>query len=295
MDSGPWLSDEPGTKYAQINAFSDRPFGGNPAAVCYLTEKKSDKWMQLVAREFNLSETAFLLKIPDVAANNEFSLRWFTPKVEYDLCGHATLASAHFLFTYGFVDTEIIKFHTKSGILTAKKARDGAGSPDMIELDFPVVPLLECDAEDVEKLKSALGDVEMVWSGKPMSGGYVVELSSNEEVKRLQPRFDKMLDFHGNGGLTVTAAGGHDNKLDMTSRFFCPKAGVLEDPVTGSAHCALAPYWESKLQKNILNAFQASERGGNLCLVYDKVENRVKLLGHSVTIMKGILLDHGAY
>ncbi|XP_011622144.1 uncharacterized protein LOC18430973 isoform X2 [Amborella trichopoda] len=228
-----------GVTYAQIDAFTDRMFGGNPAAICYLPEERTHEWMQLVAKDFNLSETAFLLKIPNTHSNNEFSLRWFTPKVEVDLCGHATLASAHFLFSQhgGLLDTKTIVFHTRSGILTAKRVGDGGR---LIELDFPLIPISECDADDLELVKSALGSADIVWAGKPGGHGYL-------------------------------------------------------DPVTGSAHCVLAPYWASKLQKDTLNAYQASERGGHLCVAVDRLENRVRLQGHAVTVMKGVLLDNGSY
>ncbi|XP_011622142.1 uncharacterized protein LOC18430973 isoform X1 [Amborella trichopoda] len=283
-----------GVTYAQIDAFTDRMFGGNPAAICYLPEERTHEWMQLVAKDFNLSETAFLLKIPNTHSNNEFSLRWFTPKVEVDLCGHATLASAHFLFSQhgGLLDTKTIVFHTRSGILTAKRVGDGGR---LIELDFPLIPISECDADDLELVKSALGSADIVWAGKPGGHGYLVEVSSTDELKSLKPDFQKMLVFGGRGDLIVTAAGGHDAQLDFTSRFFCPKAGILEDPVTGSAHCVLAPYWASKLQKDTLNAYQASERGGHLCVAVDRLENRVRLQGHAVTVMKGVLLDNGSY
>ncbi|ERN02849.1 hypothetical protein AMTR_s00086p00169110 [Amborella trichopoda] len=218
-----------GVTYAQIDAFTDRMFGGNPAAICYLPEERTHEWMQLVAKDFNLSETAFLLKIPNTHSNNEFSLRWFTPKVEVDLCGHATLASAHFLFSQhgGLLDTKTIVFHTRSGILTAKRVGDGGR---LIELDFPLIPISECDADDLELVKSALGSADIVWAGKPGGHGYLVEVSSTDELKSLKPDFQKMLVFGGRGDLIVTAAGGHDAQLDFTSRFFCPKAGILERP-----------------------------------------------------------------
>lgn len=332
------LADELSAKidYGQINAFTENPFGGNPAAVCYLPYEKESAWMQLVARQFNLSETAFLVKrwasskkvslegekaLLELDANgkslkavkrnlaptgpkNEFDLRWFTPQVEVDLCGHATLAAAHILFTSGIVEDDIVIFHTRSGVLKAKKIggydepppkgvenckqRSGTG---VVELDFPLVPASKCESAEVEKLSDVLGNVQIVWAGLNSLGDYLVEVPSANDVKQLKPYFEKMLEFEGRGGLIVTSVADPDSEFDFISRFFCPKAGIPEDPVTGSAHCTLGPYWADKLQKDTLEAYQASERGGRVSVIVDKVGGRVNLQGSAVLVMVGTLLN----
>lgn len=323
--------------YAQINAFTDRPFAGNPAAVCYLPLQRDDQWLQLIAREFNLSETAFLIKRRlskkrPLAQNrdveqlngskgvnnanswdiqNEFDLRWFTPKVEVDLCGHATLASAHLLFSSGIVEGDTVLFHTKSGILKARKVtgydelEETEGSSDedatrekslplgvgVVELDFPIVSATQCDDMEAKVLSEALGGVETLWVGRTDLGDYLVEISSSKEIRQLQPCFSKMMNFSGRGGVMVTASADTESEHDFVSRFFCPKAGIVEDPVTGSAHCTLGPYWAEKLGKTTLKAFQASERGGNVTMHINKSEGRTYLQGSAVLVMAGVLLN----
>lgn len=315
--------------FAQINAFTDRPFSGNPAAVCYLPLKRDDEWLQLVAKEFNLSETAFLMKRSsgkerppvfkkkveesnNVVSVDEFDLRWFTPKIEVNLCGHATLASAHLLFSSGIVEGDTIVFHTKSGALKARKVSGynddeamenedksedlnrkkkrpiGAG---VVELDFPLISSTKCDDAEAEVVSAALGGVKIVWIGKTSLGDYLVEVSSVREVEQLQPQFSKMLNFSGRGGVIVTACADKDTGLDFVSRFFCPKSGIFEDPVTGSAHCTLGPFWAERLGKTTLRAFQASERGGNIIVRVDKSEGRAYLQGSAVLVMAGVLLN----
>ncbi|MDP4092856.1 MAG: PhzF family phenazine biosynthesis protein [Bacillota bacterium] len=256
----------------QVDAFATEPFTGNMAGVCILNEPKSSKWMQHVAEEMNVSETAFLLK-----QENGYNLRWFTPTVEVDLCGHATLASAHVLKETGLLKKdETVKFHTLSGILTAKL--DG----DYIELNFPSDP-----AENIEipeMLKEALG-TDICRAGKSRLG-YIAEVESEEIVRKLKPDF-KLLAKLPLDGTIVTSLSSSKN-YDFVSRFFAPSIGLDEDPVTGSAHCCLGPYWKEKLQKNEFVAFQASRRGGILKL---KVAGgRVYIKGNAVTVIKGELI-----
>lgn len=261
-----------GVPIVQIDAFTDRPFGGNPAAVCLLPEPKPEEWMQNVAAEMNLSETAFL-----VWRGEEFGLRWFTPTVEVELCGHATLASAHYLWESAHLaPDQTARFHTRSGLLTASR-KDG-----MIELDFPATPPQASEAPP--GLYEALG-TGAVYSGKTRFD-YLVQLESEDAVRALRPDFAALTKL-GVRGVIVTAQGG-ESEYDFISRFFAPGAGIDEDPVTGSAHCCLGPYWKSKLGKDEFRAFQASARGGKLLVRV--AGERVKLAGHAVTVMRGEIL-----
>lgn len=258
-------------KIYQVDSFADRAFKGNPAAVCILDEKKSDDWMRDVAAEMNLSETAFLFKLED-----GFSLRWFTPEVEVDLCGHATLASAHILWEQGYLKREEeARFHTRSGLLTAKYS-DG-----WIELNFPVEPERSCEMP--QGLDKALG-VEIKYTGKNRMD-YIAEVNSEDEVRNMKPDFN-LLKSLGARGVIVTSISNSEG-YDFVSRFFCPGIGIDEDPVTGSAHCCLAPYWAEKLNKNEFKAYQASKRGGMLGVTV--IGERVVLSGKAVTILKGEL------
>ncbi len=261
------------TRIFQVDAFTDKPFRGNPAGVCLLKETASDSWMQGTAMEMNLSETAFVLKI-----RGGFSLRWFTPKTEVSLCGHATLASAHILWEEGILKPEEdAVFHTKSGKLVANKKGDG------IEMDFPAIPL-----EDAEVPKSLLGALAI----KPYHIGrclfsrglsYLIEVESEGTVKNMDPDFGK-LRLEEAKGIIVTSIS-KSGSYDFVSRFFAPALGIDEDPVTGAAHCCLAPYWAHKLQKNELVGYQASKRSGVVhCTVSG---NRVFLKGKAVTIFRG--------
>jgi PhzF family phenazine biosynthesis protein len=256
----------------QVDAFTDTAFRGNPAAVCLLERVASAEWMQYVAAEMNLSETAFLVPRAD-----GFDLRWFTPTVEVDLCGHATLASAHVLWETGHLAPEATaRFHTRSGLLSA--TRDG----DSITLDFPATVPEPADAPD--GLAEALG-------AKPVHVArsrfdYLVEVEDEEAVRTLSPDLRALGEIDVVRGIIVTARG--SDGTDFVSRFFAPAAGVDEDPATGSAHCCLAPYWADKLGRNPLDAFQASMRGGTL-----RVEvrgDRVLLGGQAVTVLRGELL-----
>ena len=258
----------------QVDAFTNLPFQGNPAAVCVLETPQSTEWMQLIAREMNLSETAFLIK-----QESGFNLRWFTPTIEVPLCGHATLASAHTLWTEGYLKPEeIAHFQTKSGLLRARL------QGDWIELDFPA-NLSEVTTPPSE-LVTALG-VDIKTTVKN-SLGYLVEVESASIVRNLQPNFS-LLKTLPVPGLIVTSRGETDSEYDFVSRFFAPGLGIDEDPVTGAAHCCLAPFWRNKLQRDQFIAYQASTRGGVVKVKYDGGA-RVFLQGQAVTVMKGELL-----
>jgi PhzF family phenazine biosynthesis protein len=256
----------------QIDAFTATPFAGNPAAVCVLSEEKDEHWLQNVAREMNLAETAFLRKQED-----GFHLRWFTPTVEVDLCGHATLASAHVLWEAGYLRSdEQARFHTRSGLLTA--TRQGR----WIELDFPQMPAQAVTPPD--ELLQAL-DVEALYVGKNQFD-YLVEVASEEIVRAITPNFSLLLNIPARG-VMVTSRADATAPYDFVSRFFGPQVGVNEDPVTGSAHCCLAPYWSRQLEREDLIGFQASIRGGEVRVRLQG--ERVKISGQAVTVMRGEL------
>ena len=257
-------------KIVQVDAFADRPFTGNPAAVCILEKAAEESWMQNVAMEMNLSETAFLYPEGD-----DWQLRWFTPAVEVALCGHATLASAHVLFADGFVPkNRRITFHSKSGPLHA------FAEGDLIGLNFPSTPPepTEPPPDLIRALK-----IEPVYVGRPQFD-YLIEVASEKIVRALSPDHSAIAACNVRG-VIVTAKG--DDKFDFVSRFFAPGAGVPEDPVTGSAHCALTPYWAKKLGKTEFTAFQASQRGGTLRLRLEG--DRVILMGQACVTMRGEL------
>lgn len=257
----------------QIDAFTSAPFRGNPAAVCLLDEERDAQWMQDVASEMNLSETAFLLRRGD-----GFSLRWFTPGAEVALCGHATLASAHALWEEGILGPDdTARFHTLSGLLTADRRGD------LIELDFPAT--IPQPAEAPEGLLSALGLTDALFVGRNKFD-FVIEVESEQLVRTLEPDHAQLKRIPVRGVIVTSRATTGD--ADFVSRFFGPAVGVDEDPVTGSAHCALTPYWAAKLGKNEMLAFQASRRGG-----YIRVRlagDRVKLGGNAVTVLRGELV-----
>jgi PhzF family phenazine biosynthesis protein len=254
-----------------VDAFTDLPFTGNPAAVCLLPSWKADGWLQAVAREMNLSETAFLVK-----QSTHFDLRWFTPTVEVDLCGHATLASAHILWQQGQTGGDEIRFSTKSGIL--KAIRHG----DDIDLDFPLKP--EAAAQAPPGLLEALG-VSAKYVGKNQLD-YLVEVASESALRRIAPDFKSLATVPVRGIIVTSKAA--DPRFDFVSRFFAPASGIDEDPVTGSAHCCLGDFWRKRLNKTELLAFQASARGG---VVKVRVTNdRAFLSGKAVTVARGELL-----
>jgi len=258
-----------GTPIFQVNAFTDEPFAGNPAAVCVLSEPRDASWMQRVAREMNLSETAFLW--PD---EEGFHLRWFTPIVEVELCGHATLASAHILWTEGYVAPHApIRFFTRSGVLLA--ARRG----EWIELDFPATPVEPTEAPP--QLQESLG-VTPRFVGRSCFD-YLVEVESEDIVRQLVPNF-ALLETIPTRGVIVTSRSATP-PFDFVSRFFAPRVGVREDPVTGSAHCSLGPFWGQKLGRTELLAFQASARGGVVRIRL--AGDRVILGGQAITMWRG--------
>lgn len=259
-------------KCYQVDAFTNKPFAGNPAAVCLLPAPCHDHWMQQVAREMNLSETAFLYPQDD-----GFNLRWFTPTTEVDLCGHATLASAHALWASGLLKPgATARFHTRSGLLTAE--RNG----DLIELNFPA--LLEVPATVPAALTQAIGATP-TYVGK-FGACYLLQVADEDTVRHLRPDFHALQALPGRG--VVVTSDSPASAYDFVSRYFAPWVGIDEDPVTGSVHCCLGPFWGKRLGKDRLQAYQASARGG---VIYIRLkDDRVYLSGHAVTILRGELL-----
>jgi PhzF family phenazine biosynthesis protein len=260
-----------------VDAFTDRPFAGNPAGVCILDREKDDGWLSAVAREMNLAETAFLR--PDGSA---WGLRWFTPTVEVDLCGHATLGSAHALWEAGLADPgRPLRFETRSGSLGA--ARRG----EAIELDFPAEPAVPVAAP--APLLAALG----VPSSALRSCGrnrldFLLELASEEALRALAPDFRALAGPTRPGRGVIVTARAQSPDYDFVSRYFAPAAGIDEDPVTGSAHCCLGPYWGERLCKSQLTGYQASARGGTVGVRLEGA--RVALIGRAVTVTRGEIL-----
>ena len=264
------MPSQAGIPLLQIDAFAAEPFTGNPAAVCLPATEPPASWMQQVAAEMNLSETAFAWPSGD-----GFGLRWFTPLAEVDLCGHATLATAHALWeTDRLAKGEPARFTTRSGELTASQAGEA------IQLDFPAVPAEACP---VGGLAGALGS-EIIWCGKNRMD-FMVQLPSAEAVRRCAPDFPRVAKLETRG-IIVTAEADED-RIDFISRFFCPAHGIDEDPVTGSAHCALAPFWAECLGQETFVGFQASGRGGRVqCTLNGE---RVRLGGKAVTVLSGAM------
>ncbi|MDD2496759.1 MAG: PhzF family phenazine biosynthesis protein [Desulfitobacteriaceae bacterium] len=257
-------------KIYQVDAFADKPFSGNPAAVCVLEGRRDVNWMQNIAKEMNLSETAFLIPKLD-----GYELRWFTPTTEVNLCGHATLASAHILWEEGYLDKgRIAKFYSKSGLLTARL------NGSWIELDFPAAEPQEVQMP-TEIIKAL--NIKPIYWGKSIY--YIFEVDSEQLVRTIEPDFEVLKEVL-NCGVIVTSKS-TDSDFDFVSRFFDPVDGIDEDPVTGSAHCVLGPYWSKKLSKTDLIAYQASERGGILKI---RVEgDRVIIGGKAITVLRGEL------
>ena len=257
----------------QVDAFTARPFAGNPAAVCLLDAPRPERWLQNVAREMNLSETAFLLP-----GGDGYDLRWFTPTVEVDLCGHATLASAHVLYEEGHLRSEqVARFHTRSGLLTATK------QGDWIEMEFPARPAHEVSTPQV--LTAALG-VTPLWVGRSATD-LLVEIPDEVTVRSLRPDLEALARLDARGVIVTSRAA--TTGFDFVSRFFAPRVGVPEDPVTGSAHCTLGPFWGERLKREYLIGFQASARGG-VVRVSDR-GIRIGLAGQAVTVLRGELLS----
>ena len=260
-------------RIVQVDAFADRPFAGNPAAVCVLDSPAADDWMQDVALEMNLSETAFLMPEDD-----GYRLRWFTPIVEVDLCGHATLASAHVLWEDGHLPAHApARFLTRSGPLSATRL-DG-----WITLDFPA-KLAEREVDPVPVAKALGVPVSAAWANR---FDVLAEVESEAVVRSLSPDFGLVAAIPARG-LIVTARA-ESPGFDFVSRFFAPRSGVPEDPVTGSTHCFLGPYWAEKLGRSEMVGYQASRRGGVVRVRLDG--DRVLLGGQAVTVLRGQLVD----
>jgi len=266
-----------GIKISQVDAFTDRPFAGNPAAVCVLSEPADDCWMQNVAAEMNLSETAFARRL----SGAKFNLRWFTPRKEVDLCGHATLATSHVLWEEGHLPPgEPALFDTRSGLLTARPGPAG------IELDFPSEPVAQeiKDPRELAELNSALG-APIRFAGRNRFD-LLVELDQADQVRSLRPDIRRLEQFPVRG--VIVTGRSRSPECDFVSRFFAPRVGVDEDPVCGSAHCCLGPYWAEKIGRPDLVAHQVSCRGG---VVKMRVEGpRVVLIGRAVTVLRGELV-----
>ena len=256
-----------------IDAFADRPFAGNPAAVCVLREPVGEDWMRALAAEMNLAETAFVTP----SASGAFGLRWLTPTTEVDLCGHATLASAHLLYETGeLAEGEPARFDTRSGRLTVRRTDDGTYT-----MDFPATPPV---ADDLAGLAEAFG-VAPTWTGRTAFDGFAV-LDSEAAVREAVPDHSA-IEALGGRGVILTARAASGSPYDVVSRFFAPNAGVPEDPVTGSAHCAIGPYWAEKLGRAEVACYQASARGGRVDV---RVRgDRVDLTGRAVTVYSATL------
>jgi len=257
-------------RIVQVDAFTATPFAGNPAAVCVLPAPANEAWMRDVAREMNLSETAFLH--PE---NGGYRLRWLTPAVEVDLCGHATLASAHVLWEDQHIPADAeARFHTRSGLLTCR--RNG----DWIEMNFPAK--LAEPAETPPQMAAALG-AELLYVGRNQFD-YLVEVADEATLRSLNPNHHLLRQLPVRG--VIATSRGTD--YDFVSRFFAPGSGIDEDPVTGSAHSALTPFWSKRLNKAEMIGFQASARGG---VVKVRLEgDRVYMSGQAVTVLRGELL-----
>ncbi|HEX6133982.1 MAG TPA: PhzF family phenazine biosynthesis protein [Longimicrobiales bacterium] len=260
-------------KLLQIDAFTSEPFAGNPAAVCVLDDPRDDAWMAAVAREMNLSETAFLER-----RDGAWGLRWFTPAVEVELCGHATLASAHALWELQLAaPTDTLRFETRSGTLTAQRSDAG------IVLDFPAEPATAVPW--IRPLLDAL-DVDTPIAFARNRFDYLVELADAERVRSLRPDMALLAEVPTRG--VIVTARGDTAAFDFVSRWFGPRVGVDEDPVTGSAHCCLGPWWSERLGLTELRGHQASPRGGSVGVRV--LGERVELIGNAVTVLRGELV-----
>ena len=259
------------TMLFQVDAFTDKPFAGNPAAVCLLEQPRDAVWMQSVANEMNLSETAFVRPL-----DKGFELRWFTPLMEVDLCGHATLAAAHILWDQGCLSKgEEAHFQTRSGCLTVRQENH------RYVLDFPVVPVTDIKAPPglFRALDIQTGNIFF------NQADYLVQLADEAEVRGIQPDFRALAKIKARG--VIVTAKSTQPTYDFMSRFFAPACGIDEDPVTGSAHCTLAPFWAQRLGKQMMRAFQASGRSGELLV--ELRDDRVLLTGQAVTVFRGEL------
>ncbi|TDQ18923.1 PhzF family phenazine biosynthesis protein [Algoriphagus boseongensis] len=257
---------------AVVDAFTDRPFSGNPAGICLLEDSLTKEQMQSIAMEMNLSETAFVQRLPE---EGHFSLRWFTPTLEIDLCGHATLASSFWMLQSGWANPgEMIHFHTKSGELKVKS------EGEELVMDFPLIPTY---TDTHSFFKESLFGKKIIHAAQ-LKKNWIFELENEQAVRELVPDFG-LIAAHSQEGFIITAQG---DEYDMVSRFFGPNVGVPEDPVTGFAHCALVDYWNQKTGKTQFNAYQASKRGGKLGL--EKHDDRVLLKGRAVEVLVGTIV-----
>lgn len=260
-------------KIVQVDAFTSEAFAGNPAGVCVLSAPRDDRWMQLVAREMAISETAFLH-----ATDDGYALRWFTPTTEVDLCGHATLASAHVLLESGHVAPgSTVRFHTRSGVLTAASSGDG-----WIELNFPATP--------DERITSPAGLADAMGANPRYVGrsrfDYLMEFEDEHTIRKLEPDFARLRGYDARG--VIATARASTPGADFVSRYFAPAFGIDEDPVTGSTHCCLGPFWGRRLKKSAFVARQVSARGGEMRVALDG--DRVKLAGQAVTVLRAELV-----
>ena len=268
----------------QLDSFSNEAFKGNPAAVCLIIRDYDDALLQKIAAEMNLSETAFIYvdDFKTIRSVDTFRLRWFTPQVEVNLCGHATLAAAAVLFNEYHLIKDVIKFETLSGQLLARK------TDEKIQLNFPLIESSTCEPD--EKMLDAIGIQEFEdYAYSEISQDLLIQLKNMESVERLSPDFNAMKSVDSSKtirGVIVTAKG--DTHYDFVSRFFAPWVGINEDPVTGSAHTQLQPYWSKLLGKNEMKTKQVSSRSGELIVRATK-ENRVEIEGHVTLVIKGKL------
>ena len=266
------IFEEMKNKMYFINAFAENGLAGNPAAVCIVDDWPSDADMQRIAKDNNLSETAFCLCLSDDRLNPKFHIRWFTPGCEVDLCGHATLATSYILFKYYFREAETLHFQSRSGDLHVRKTDDF-----IILMDFPMYGVEKVtDPDEIEAVNYALKPLfpKEIYRGID----YMAVFETAEEVQSFRPDYEKIKTIPGDFNLLITAPG--NEKYDFVSRCFFPKEAIDEDPVTGSAHCTLGPFWARRMNKTSLNAYQASLRGGILHLEIQ--EGRVIVGGRAV-------------
>ena len=284
------LGSDVGVRYRIVDAFTRVPFKGNPAAVCLLPHTLDDVLMQAIAAEMNLSETAFVMPVGDApwSETARFSLRWFTPKVEVRLCGHATLATAAVLFGAVGVQAEAVTFETLSGDLIARRIAGGPAEYETVTLDFPVNTPVPCEVP-AGALKALGVPSALSAAHGTRSRALLIELADAQQVRDLRPDFTALLacgELDSYRAVAVTAAG--EPPYDFISRFFAPKLGINEDPVTGSAHTLLTPYWAAQLGKTEMLAYQASARGGEIGVRLAE-NDRVELTGNAVVVCKGKL------
>jgi PhzF family phenazine biosynthesis protein len=261
----------------QVDAFTDKPFSGNPAAVCPLTEWIPEGVMQSIAGEMNLSETAFFVPRPGSGERSEYDLRWFTPVVEVELCGHATLASGHVIFNHMQPELERVTFHTRSGELGVSRRED------LLELDFPADPPVQTVNPDrINAIVAALGSTPK----EVLHGSFTMAVFETQvEVAKLDPDIPAIAKL--DQPWVIATAPANAGEYDFVSRFFAPAAGIDEDPATGSTHTLLMPYWSSRLGKTRLVARQISKRAG--VFYCEMAGDRVKIAGHTVEVMTGML------